>query len=529
MQDDDADTIARFLAGDREAARRVDDWIARAAAPFRRRLGADWEDLLQEARIETLRLLRTGSFRGEASLKAYLWQVVGHACLRRVRSLSRAPQGGADLESHPSGTSSPLERVLAHESATLLLRIFAAMPEGCRELWRLIVAGCGYEEMSARLAVSAGALRVRVLRCRRRAATLRLELLGRASASAVDPTTPSGAVTPRPEPTPLEGAERMTMEHAEAEELLPWLLNDSLDPGERRAVEDHVAACATCQEALAEAELAFAAHALHPTEAQLVDLAWNPLSSDHDAVRAHVDQCPACAEELALLRASRAQQEAEEDEGQAAVAPARTLPFPAPVPVPVRRRWAMAASIVGILLLGALGWKLVELGSRGATAERELASARAEAERLRGRAAAADLGRDRAARELTGAREELARLRQPELNVPVFELLPDELVLRGAPAAPLQLVEVPGDRPRLTLILARPTGAPRARTLEVRDLSGALLWRGEGLLRHAGGDYTVTVPVSLLPPAGAEIRLLDERGEPAGRYRLRLRAQPRPS
>jgi RNA polymerase sigma-70 factor (ECF subfamily) len=176
MRDDDADTIARFLAGDGEATRRIDEWIARAATPFRRRLGTDWEDLQQEARIETLRLLRAGSFRGEASLKAYLWRVVGHACLRRVRALARSPQGGLDLEARPSGAPSPLERILAHESASLLLRIFAAMPEGCRELWRLIVAGCGYEEMSERLGVSEGALRVRVLRCRRRATALRLEL-----------------------------------------------------------------------------------------------------------------------------------------------------------------------------------------------------------------------------------------------------------------------------------------------------------------------------------------------------------------
>jgi RNA polymerase sigma-70 factor (ECF subfamily) len=191
---DDAETIAGFLAGDAEATRRVDDWLVAAATAFRRRLGADWDDVLQEARIEAIRLLRAGSFRGEASLKTYLWRVVGHACLRRLRRQARQPVTGEDLEARPTAASSPLERVLQRESAELLLRIFAAMPEACRELWRMIVDGLDYQEMSERTGVAPGALRVRVLRCRRRAVELRAELLGDGST-----VTPAAAADPRSE------------------------------------------------------------------------------------------------------------------------------------------------------------------------------------------------------------------------------------------------------------------------------------------------------------------------------------------
>jgi hypothetical protein len=315
----------------------------------------------------------------------------------------------------------------------------------------------------------------------------------------------------------------MTMEHAEAEELLPWLLNGSLEAADRRAVEDHLAGCAVCREALAEAELAFAIHALHPTEAQLVDLAWERLGGEaRDVVAAHARGCPACAEELALLRASRSVLEADEQRAVGAPSvPVRILAFGAPA----RRRWALAAAVAGVALLGALGWRLSELASARVAIERELAAARAEGTRLRGAAAATELARGRVERELAGVRQELAGLRQPELNAPVIQLLPEELVLRGTPPGPPQLVERHGDNPRVTLILARPAGAPPAQALELRDLDGELLWRGEGLVEQPAGDYTVTLPVSLLPAAGAEIRLLGKRGQPAGRYRLRLRTR----
>jgi DNA-directed RNA polymerase specialized sigma24 family protein len=43
------------------------------------------------------------------------------------------------------------------------------MPVECQKLWRMIVAGMSYRQMSERLEVSEGTLRVRVLRCRKRA------------------------------------------------------------------------------------------------------------------------------------------------------------------------------------------------------------------------------------------------------------------------------------------------------------------------------------------------------------------------
>ena len=54
----------------------------------------------------------------------------------------------------------------------------------CRELWRMLVLGLSYREMSLRLQVAEGTLRVRVLRCRERAVASRAELLGSKTAPA---------------------------------------------------------------------------------------------------------------------------------------------------------------------------------------------------------------------------------------------------------------------------------------------------------------------------------------------------------
>ena len=168
---EDGATAAGYLRGDAEAVASMDRWIAGAAAPFRRRLAGDWPDLLQEARIEILRLLRNGSWRGEARLRTYVWQVVAHTCLDAMRRLKRRPtlepvEPDAPL---PSADPTPLDRVLEADSRRRLLAALELLPADCRDLWRQILAGLSYQQISAQTGVAEGALRVRAHRCRKRA------------------------------------------------------------------------------------------------------------------------------------------------------------------------------------------------------------------------------------------------------------------------------------------------------------------------------------------------------------------------
>jgi RNA polymerase sigma factor (sigma-70 family) len=171
MSPDDLQLAADFARGERRAVEAVDVWLARAAGPFRRRLGADWEDVLQEVRMEVLDLVRRGSFRGGSSLKTDLWQVTAHTCIDALRRRARRPLADPlePDDPRPCPDPSPLDRILARENDETLLAVLEAMSSECRELWGLILAGLSYREISARLGSKEGALRVRALRCRERA------------------------------------------------------------------------------------------------------------------------------------------------------------------------------------------------------------------------------------------------------------------------------------------------------------------------------------------------------------------------
>jgi RNA polymerase sigma factor (sigma-70 family) len=172
----DQEIVARFLRGEAEAVGTVDGWIATAAWPFQRRLSSRWDDVLQDVRLEVMRLLGQGKFRGESSLRTYLWQVVSHTCLDQLRSQSRWQWAGLEvLDEGPAAGQAP--HVAGHENRDLIERVLRRVSGECRELWRLIGLGHSYREMSSRLGVAEGTLRVRVLRCREKAVALRQQLL----------------------------------------------------------------------------------------------------------------------------------------------------------------------------------------------------------------------------------------------------------------------------------------------------------------------------------------------------------------
>jgi len=180
MMVDDQEVVNRFLKGEVDAVSTVDGWISRAAWPYQRRLADAWDDVLQDVRLEVTRLLGQGKFRGESSLRTYLWRVVSHTCLDQLRS--RGKRQWTDLDevdrSADRGDGRAQAPPARMEDRDLLLRVLGQVSQDCRELWRLIVHGHSYREMSLRMGVAEGTLRVRVLRCREKAVALRNELTG---------------------------------------------------------------------------------------------------------------------------------------------------------------------------------------------------------------------------------------------------------------------------------------------------------------------------------------------------------------
>lgn len=174
----DSTLVRGYVDGDAAAHTAVDGWIHSAASSFRRRLARSWEDLLQDLHLEVFRLLRDGKFEGGSSLKTYVWRVVQHTCLDYCRAQARNRED-------EMGDPDALDRLgsrSAHQGARtadrdLLLRVLEEVGDDCRRLWRMVTEGWSYREMSEELGATAGALRVRVLRCRKKALEVRDRLL----------------------------------------------------------------------------------------------------------------------------------------------------------------------------------------------------------------------------------------------------------------------------------------------------------------------------------------------------------------
>lgn len=173
----DADLIARLLDGDSGTIGSVRAWIRTAFTPYRKRLAADLEDLEQEVLLDLTRALRSDRFRGGSSLRTYVRTYVHHKCIDRLRALSRREWLDVDDLDLPSRAPSPLDELYAAETTELALRVVEQMPESCREVWQMLQQGMRYRQMSRRLGIAEGALRARVMRCRRRALELRGQLL----------------------------------------------------------------------------------------------------------------------------------------------------------------------------------------------------------------------------------------------------------------------------------------------------------------------------------------------------------------
>ena len=178
---DDRDMVTRFLRGDADAVATLDSWISRAAWPYQRRLANRWEDVLQDVRLEVTRLLGDGKFRGESSLRTYLWRVVSHTCLDQIRSQGKWQFTDLETVDQEDGRAAGPLRVAVDDPAErdLLMRVLDRASPDCRDLWKMLLLGFSYKEMSQRLDVAEGTLRVRVLRCRERAIALRSELMAR--------------------------------------------------------------------------------------------------------------------------------------------------------------------------------------------------------------------------------------------------------------------------------------------------------------------------------------------------------------
>ena len=293
------------------------------------------------------------------------------------------------------------------------------------------------------------------------------------------------------------------MDCQQAGERLPWLLNGTLGGEEAESVQAHVANCATCRDDLTETRRAAAVFDAHLPVAGLLDLAWGRPAAGLEAglVQRHLEQCRTCAEELELVRESRQLEEK----------PAPVV-RPASSSRPYQRFLALAASVAVAFATGFWSGARPDGAVQPPGPPRPDLSARvaeleSEARRLRDTAA--------------GLEGQLGSLRAPQLNLPVFELLPAGITRRSAEPTANEVI-VPEGAAFVAFLLnaERLPAAPAA--IEIQDGRGKAVWSGQGLRPNPLGGYTLAVPAALLPPGDYSLTVRAGGGPPTT-YAVRVR------
>lgn len=165
--------ISGFLRGERECHAQVDRWILEVLGHRRFSLGPDLDDVAQEVRRKLLLSFRAERFRGEASLRTYVWKaaqraVIDHARARRRRS-SLPLEALPPLPAADTADSGLTER----DRREVFRRVMETLDAECRRLWALIAfEELPYAEIALRLGTTEGNVKVRALRCRAKASAI---------------------------------------------------------------------------------------------------------------------------------------------------------------------------------------------------------------------------------------------------------------------------------------------------------------------------------------------------------------------
>ncbi|MFA0791245.1 RNA polymerase sigma factor [Microbulbifer echini] len=130
------------------------------------RSGAEHEDLLQEIWLGLWRALP--SFRGDASLKTFVYRITHNRCVTEISR--RKPQhGGEDLLLELEDTCpGPAEQLAAERKSERLLSAVQQLPLGLRQTLTLRLEGLSYAEISEVLGISETNIAVRLNRAKER-------------------------------------------------------------------------------------------------------------------------------------------------------------------------------------------------------------------------------------------------------------------------------------------------------------------------------------------------------------------------
>jgi len=293
----------------------------------------------------------------------------------------------------------------------------------------------------------------------------------------------------------------------QAIELLPWLLNGTLDAQESAAVRGHLESCEACRDALRDTRQAWTVFGEHLTAQALVDLAYgeSPSGEESGLAERHLASCPQCAAELELARMSR---RLEEDD--------RIVGFPAPA-TKVRgrqdRTWRAAALAAGLAAVVAAGGWFHSASRVGQLSVLEAQNQQNQKEqaRLQG--------------QVRSAQQELSRIAATNVREPQLNTWTDSVNLRDVKRSLQQTdqeIVLPADVDATPILEASHEVTLPQREVQMVDAAGQVVFRRAGLRRNSTDDYTITFHPGFLKPGRYTIQLFAPDGRQVETYKIRV-------
>ena len=162
--------ISGFLNGESDCHAQVDRWIHEVLSHRRLALGDDLQDVAQEVRRKLLLSFRAERFRGEASLRTYVWKAAQRAAIDHGRARRRRLSLPLDAVEPPAAPDTADAEVAARDRRTLFRSVLERLDPDCRRLWALIAfEELPYATIAGRLGITENNVKVRALRCRAKA------------------------------------------------------------------------------------------------------------------------------------------------------------------------------------------------------------------------------------------------------------------------------------------------------------------------------------------------------------------------
>jgi RNA polymerase sigma-70 factor (ECF subfamily) len=157
----DLDLIARWMSGDQRAATVLVERHAGALARFAASVGArgDVEEIVQDTFVRAFASL--DSFRGESSLRTWLFTIARRLLLDRRRSERRRGEQVQVQDSDVTTEFDPLDSVVADETQRRMREAVERLTPTQKEVFTLRVSeGLSYKEIADAVGSTEGAARV---------------------------------------------------------------------------------------------------------------------------------------------------------------------------------------------------------------------------------------------------------------------------------------------------------------------------------------------------------------------------------